>query len=91
MGLGMEVTKGILDMKSAEAVLQMRSALNRTESIAKWLAAHSASEDGDPLVTEFGYSSDEAYILRSYFENVDAIRTNNTNLIALGYKMTGLE
>lgn len=91
MALGLEVSKPILDMKAAQAVLQMRSAFDMTESIAKWLQNHPVLEAVDPLVNEFGYTSDEAYTIRQYFEGFDAIRINNQTLIDVGRKMTGLE
>lgn len=92
MGLGLEVNKTILDNKAAEAVLQLRSGLDKHESIAAWLANHPIVDSVDPLTVEpFGYTADEAYALRFYFEGVDAIRVNNPNLIATGRKMTGLE
>ncbi|QBZ73581.1 hypothetical protein SEA_ROSAASANTEWAA_17 [Streptomyces phage RosaAsantewaa] len=91
MGLGLEVTKTVLDGKAAQAVLEMRSALDKTESIAKWLANHPVVDTVDPLIAEFGYTNDEAYVLRFYFESVDNIRINNANLIDTGRKMTGLE
>lgn len=91
MGIGLAVDKQILDQRAAQAVLEMRSALDKTEAIAKWLANHPVVEAVDPLIEVFGYTADEAYILRLYFESVDAIRTNNTNLIDTGRKMTGLE
>lgn len=91
MSLGIEVSKAVLDSKAARAVLDMRSAMERTESIAKWLANHPVVETVDPLIADFGYSSDEAYALRYYFESFDAIRTANTTLIDIGRKMTGLE
>jgi hypothetical protein len=92
MGLGLEVNKGILDVKAAQAVLELRSALDKHEAIAAWLANHPVVEGVDPLTSaEFGYNADEAYAIRLYFEGVDALRVNNPNLIAVGRKMTGLE
>ena len=91
MGLGLEVTKQVLDMKAAQAVLELRSALDKTEAITAWLANHPVVEGTDPLIADFGYTTDEAYALRMYFEGVDAIRVNNPNLISTGRKMTGLE
>lgn len=91
MGLGLEVNKQILDMKAAQAVLEMRSALDKTEAIAAWLANHPVVDGTDPLIADFGYNADEAYALRMYFEGVENIRTTNPNLISVGRKMTGLE
>jgi len=91
MGLGLTVDKPTLDMKAAQAVLELRSALNKHEAIAAWLANHPVVEAVDPLIAEFSYNADEAYALRLYFEGVEAIRVGNPNLIAVGRKMTGLE
>jgi len=91
MGLGLEVSKQVLDMKAAQAVLELRSALDKTEAITTWLANHPVVDGVDPLIADFGYNVDEAYVLRFYFEGVDAIRIANPNLIAVGRKMTGLE
>lgn len=91
MGLGLEVSKQVLDMKAAQAVLELRSALDKTEAITTWLANRPVVDGIDPLIAEFGYNADEAYVLRFYFEGVDAIRVANPNLISTGRKMTGLE
>lgn len=92
MGLGLDVSKPVLDMSVAQAVLELRRALDKHEGIAAWLANHPVIDGTDPLTTDpFGYTADEAYVLRVYFEGVDAIRVANPNLIATGRKMTGLE
>lgn len=92
MGLGLEVTKPVLDMQAAQAVLDLRRALDKHEAIAAWLANHPVVEGVDPLTTEpFGYTTDEAYAIRLYFEGVENIRANNPGLIDVGRKMTGLE
>lgn len=91
MGLGLEVTKPALDMSAAQAVLELRRALDKHEAVAAWLANHPVVDGVDPLIAEFGYTADEAYALRMYFEGVEGIRIANPNLIATGRKMTGLE
>lgn len=91
MALGLEVNKQILNVKAAQAVLELRSALDKTEALAKWLVNHPVIDAVDPLVADYEYTADEAYVLRFYFESVDAIRINNPNLIDVGRKMTGLE
>lgn len=91
MGLGLSVDKATLDMKAAQAVIELRSALKKHEAIAAWLANHGVVDGIDPLIDDFGYDVDEAYALRFYFEGVDALRSNNPNLISTGRKMTGLE
>lgn len=92
MGLGYEVNKPVLDSKAGEAVLQLRSALDKVEAIATWLANNPVVNEVDPLFNDpFNYTADEAYALRMYFSSVDQIRTQNTTLMAIGRKMTGLE
>lgn len=89
--LGYEVSKGTLDMKAANTVLNLRSAFEQVENIAKWLVAHPSDGTNDPLVDSFGYSTDEAYALRFFFETFDAVRTDNAGVFDVGRKMTGLE
>jgi len=91
MSIGLEVDKGSLDNKTAQAVLEMRNAFEKVESIAKWLANNPVINTVDPLIEVYGYNVDEAYVLRFYFEGVDALRVNNLNLLETGRKMTGLE
>jgi hypothetical protein len=91
MGLGLEVSKQSLDMTAAQAVLDLRRALDKHESIASWLSNQPVVDGVDPLIEQFGYSVDEAYALRMYFEGVENIRVNNPSLISVGRKMTGLE
>lgn len=93
MTLGFDVNKGTLDMKAAQAVLSLRSAFEQVETVTKWLANH--PNDGtnpDPLTEDpFGYSADEAYALRSFFETFDGVRTANQAAFDIGRTMTGLE
>lgn len=94
MALGYEVNKGILDTKSAQAVLAMRAAFEKVESIAEWLADHPVPAEGgtDPLTTDpYNYTTDEAYAIRLYFETFNTVRTNNAAAFDAGRKMTGLE
>lgn len=91
MSLGYDVTKGILDMKAAQTVLQLRQAFDGVEAISAWLKNHPSNGQDDPLVTDFGYDTDEAYVLRSYFETFDAVRVDKDSTFEIGRKMTGLE
>jgi hypothetical protein len=92
VALGREVNKSILDTRVAEAVLALREAMERSESIAKWLANNPVREGVDPLtLVPFMYSVDEAYLVRRYFEEVEALRVANQTLADLGRKMTGLD
>lgn len=94
MAIGFDVTKTTLDQRSAQTVLMVRSAFDQVETVAKWLANHpnpGPDNTNDPLVTDFGYTTDEAYAMRNYFETFDSIRTNNAATFDTGRKMTGLE
>lgn len=91
MGLGLEVNKNVLDMKAAQAVLELRVAFDKIENIAKWLANHPSDATNEPLVTNFGYNADEAYALRLFFETFNTIRINNASMFDTGRKITGLE
>lgn len=90
MTVGYEVNKGILDMKVAQAAQELRHAFSMAESIAAWLA-NNPNSGTDPLISKFGYTEDEAYLIRAYFEGVETIRINNQSLAAMGRKLTGLE
>lgn len=92
MTLGIEVTKQMLDGKVAQAVIAVRSALEKAEAIQAWLANHPVVDNVDPLTQDpYGYTEDEAYAMRLYFGTVDTIRTGNANISDIGRKMTGLE
>lgn len=92
MTIGIEVTKQMLDAKVAQAVISVRSALEKVEAIQSWLANHPVMDNVDPLTQEpFNYTADEAYAMRFYFGTVDSIRTNNSAISDAGRKMTGLE
>lgn len=88
--LGYEVNKGILDTKSAQAVLALRDAFDRIETMAKWLTNH-PNGGTDPLIESFGYTADEAYAMRIYFETFETVRVNNAATFDIGRKMSGLE
>lgn len=92
MSLGISVTKGSLDNKVAQAALLVRSAFEQVETIKAWLALQPNDGTTDALTQEpFNYTIDEAYALRSYFEQLDSFRTSNQSLFDTGRKMTGLE
>ncbi len=93
MALGYDVSKGTLDMKAAQAVLMLRQSFDEVEAISVWLANHpSNGTDPDPLTIDpFGYTTDEAYVLRSFFETMETVRTSNAAIFEMGRKITGLE
>lgn len=92
MSLGYNVDKGTLDMKVAQATLHLRSAFEQIETIDTWLANNPVPNGGtDPLIETFGYTADEAYVMRLYFDTFNAVRVANASTFDVGRKMTGLE
>lgn len=88
--LGYEINKSILDGKSAEAVVGLRMAFAKIETINAWLDNNPSDNENDPLVTDFQYTADEAYALRLYFQTFDQIRVSNQNIFDVGRKISGL-
>lgn len=91
---GMQVDRFMLDSKAADAVLDLRRAFDKVEHIAKWLTnnpAKPAADGGDPLISEFGYSEDDAYVVRVVFQNFDTVRVDNANNFDIASKLTGLD
>lgn len=92
MTLGIEVTKQMLDGKVAQAVISVRSALEKVEAVQSWLSNHPVVNNVDPLTQEpFNYTDDEVYAMRFYFGSVDNLRISNFNVSDVGRKMTGLD
>ena len=93
MALGFDVTKQMLDAKVAQAALQLRSAFEHIDTINSWLENHPVPNGtADPLTLEpFGYTSDEAYAMRVYFQTFSTLREDNAATFDVGRKMTGLE
>lgn len=89
---GMDVNRNLLDMRAAEAVLLLRNALAKVESVAKWLSNNPVEAGVDPLtIGDFNYTPDEAYLLRFVFESLEGLRVSNDNLSEVSRKLTGLE
>lgn len=89
--LGYGVDRNALNLKSADAVMTLRLAFSKVESIAKWLANNPKVGDVDPLVEEFEYTEDEAYVLRHFFGTFNNVRLSNAEMFDVGRAMTGLE
>ena len=94
--IGYKVNKELLDVRSAEAVIAVRDAFEKVERVKNYLANLPQDEDGvDPLVRpvtengKFGYSADEAYLLRVVFDELSALNIDPT--LEKGQKLTGLE
>ena len=89
--LGYPVDKNLIDMKAAEIGINLRNVFNQVEVFTGWLNNHPKINNVDPLVSEYGYTEDEAYALRVYMESFDAVRANNAETFNIGRKITGLQ
>lgn len=88
---GIRVDRQTIDVRLGEAALAVRDSFERVESIQLWLADHPGSGPQDPLVTSFGYTEDEAYLIRLVFEQLNTMRTEHAATLVLTHKLTGLE
>lgn len=92
MALGYDVSKGILDMKAAQTVIMLRQAFDNVTAVFTWLSNHPVSNGIDPLMQDpYGYTADEAYVLRSFFETMNTVRTQNAAAFNTAHKISGLE
>ena len=82
-----------MNAKASQAVLELRSAFQKVEAVASYLAYHpQPANEPDPLIALFGYTEAEAYALRVVFEALDASRTSLNNTINnVARQITGLE
>ena len=89
---GIEVSRQGIDSKVGDALLQLRQALDKSYSINKFFVNNPVSVAGvDPLVEVYGYTVDEAYLLRLVFEGIAEIKDNSSTLEENARKLTGLE
>ncbi len=91
MAAGFEVSRNLLDARAGEAARDLLRVLSRAEQLARWLADRPEQDGVDPLVADFGYTEDEAYLLRSTFTDLHALATAQSSLLARARKLTGLE
>lgn len=89
--LGYYVDQNSLNGRAGQTALELRNAFGRVESVSAFLANKPIVSGVDPLVESFGYTADEAYALRHFFESMNQIRLDNAALFNIGRKMTGLE
>jgi hypothetical protein len=88
---GINVDRNTFDVRSGEAIMSLRKALGQVRNIAVWLSNNPGSGATDPLVVEFNYSEDEAYLIRLVFEHFEAVRVAEENMLTTARKLTGLE
>ena len=89
---GIEVTRQTIDMKIGQSLMTLRSGLDQCDSVAIWLSNTPApTPEEDPLVVTFGYTEDEAYLIRLVFQEISTLRTAAAVLNSNARKLTGLE
>jgi hypothetical protein len=97
---GNAVNKGILDQKAANAIINLRNSLDEVDTVFEFLrtipntplveGVTEHTELTEPLMAEpFGYTADEAYLIRYLFENLHGLPVQG--LMEAGRKLTGLE
>jgi hypothetical protein len=89
--LGYYVDQNTINGKAGQAVITLRQAFDQVENLAKFLAMHPKVNNVDPLMTEFGYTADEAYALRVFFETMYQLQQSNIATFDIGRKLSGLE
>lgn len=92
---GLEVHRGLLDLKAAEAVLAIRDAMKKIDAIVKFLGfIPNVADTPDPLTLEpFNYTGDEAYLIRVVFQEFGTLSASvdlNATLDS-ARQLTGLE
>jgi len=103
---GREVTRVELDARMSDSLVSLRNAVTKLENINEFLATIPVVEGTDPLtvstdlpdpmdpnsaVGRFGYTEDEAQLIRSVFGSLLALRTQLAPVLKQSRKLTGLE
>jgi len=88
---GFQVTPELLNARAGEAAQLLSRALGRVEQLKLRLADHPGYDAESFLVTEFGLTPDEAYLVHDVFTKLDTIRSTHAAALALARKLTGLE
>lgn len=97
---GIAVSRSALDQKMAETVISVRDAFTKVVTVSNWLNDHPVVDNVDPLTVPigpsadgmsqigFGYTADEAYLIRLTFQNLSSIDVATT--LSVARKLTGL-
>ncbi len=91
---GQSVTRSDLDFAASTAIVSLREAMDQVKTIDFFLSTQKAdAPGGDPLTKSqaeggFGYTEDEAYLLRVLFGALSS--GDLTNLYQNGRLLTGL-
>lgn len=82
--------QALINSKAAQAVHSLRTGFEMVNTYAAWLANQPVVNGADPLETIYGFSADEAYVLRTFFETMSQVSTTSQPAFELGQKITGL-
>lgn len=91
---GQSVTRSDLDFAASTAIVSLREAMGRVKTVSFFLSTQrSDAPGGDPMTKSqseggFGYTEDEAYLLRVLFGSLSS--GDLTNLDQQGRLLTGL-
>lgn len=91
---GFEVSRELIDMKAGEAVVRIREAFKEAEIVNGYLQQYPSNAPGGDKLTlsreegGYGYTPDEAYLLRVVFEGFHTL--NVEPILEQGKKLTGL-
>jgi len=88
---GMAVTRDSIDFKTAQAILDLRSAFEKVRHIQQFLVNSPVVNTVDPLVGTYNYSVDDAYAIRLIFQTFNQVRTDQDSMFVIASKLTGLE
>lgn len=88
---GLAVSREAIDTKTGQTVLTLRAAFDQVKNISQFLANNPNDGTNDPLIDTYGYTIDEAYMIRLVFQDLEAIRTNNASTFDIASKLTGLD
>lgn len=87
---GYNIDQTLVTSKAMQAVHSLRTSFELVETYAAWLANIPVVNDVDPLIAVYGFTTDEAYTMRFFFETMENVRTSNETAFDIGRKITGL-
>lgn len=93
---GQEVTRNDLDYKMAQTLVTARNVISDLETINAFLQRTPEVDGVDPLTVavadggKFGYTADEAYLIRNTFSQLEAVKPVVGPLLDTARGLTGL-
>lgn len=92
MTVGNEVNKGIFDYKLFTAIVELRTAFEKIDALAAFLAVNPRPQgQPDPLDAKFSYTPAESYLARNTVESLQAARVSLDGVFNDARQITGLE